>query len=233
MRKPYHSQTPRQIPSRAQDALSEDQLEALLDAVNTRYPSGQRNLALLLVMADAGLRVAEAVGLETQDLITEAGQLTHMKIRHGKRGKQGRIALTPRTAAKLARWLRTRAELGIGRGAIFCTISEGKAGGHWAEDGQALEPGRAVNTEYVRQLVHRLAWKAGIEGRVTPRTLRHTFATRLLRATGNLEIVRKALRHSDIQTTAGIYSHLVQEDVDRSIARLSEVAASRPRVGGS
>lgn len=101
--------------------------QALLDTVNTRYPTGQRNLALLLVMADAGLRVAEAVGLETQDLVTEAGQLTHLKIRHGKGGKQGRIALTPRAAAKLARGLQTREELGIGRVSIFCTISEGTA----------------------------------------------------------------------------------------------------------
>jgi len=94
-----------------------------------------------------------------------------------------------------------RSELGLGRGPLFCTISSGTAGGHWVQDGQALEPGRPISTEYVRQLVHRLARRAGIPTRVTPHTLRHTFATRLLRVTGKVELTRKALRHANIQTT--------------------------------
>ena len=51
--------------------------------------------------------------------------------------------------------------------------------------------------------------------------MRHTFATRLLRATGNLEIVRKALGHASVATTADTYAHLVQDDVDRGIRSLS------------
>ncbi len=66
----------------------------------------------------------------------------------------------------------------------------------------------------------RLALKAGIERNISPYTLRHTFATRFLQATGNLELTRKALRHARIQTTAEIYSHLVQEDVDNGISQL-------------
>jgi site-specific recombinase XerD len=65
-----------------------------------------------------------------------------------------------------------------------------------------------------------MADRAGIESRVTPHTLTHTFATRLLRTTGNLELTRKAPRHSHIQTTVATYAHLVQEDVDRGIRQL-------------
>jgi site-specific recombinase XerD len=211
---------PQQVSSRAQDALTEEQLDALLDAVNARYPSGKRNLALLLVMADAGLRVSEAVSLKTTDLVVEGGQYTHVNIRRGKGGKPGPVALTVRAAAKLGAWLTARATMGFGKGYVFCTISKGTAGGHWADEGQALEPGRPLSTEYVRQLVRRMADRAGIESRVTPHTLRHTFVTRLLRTTGNLELTRKALRHSHIQTTVATYAHLVQEDVDRGIRRL-------------
>ena len=103
---------------------------------------------------------------------------------------------------------------------MFCTISQDKAGGYFAGESQKLEPGKSVSTNYVRQLVKRLAEKAGIEKNVSPHTLRHTFATRLLRATGNLELTRKALRHARIQTTAKIYSHLVEEDVDNGISQL-------------
>jgi len=73
----------------------------------------------------------------------------------------------------------------------------------------------------VRQLAHRVAQRAGIATRVTPRALRHTFATRLLRVTGNVELTRKALRHASIQTTIEAYAHLVQEDVDRGIRLLA------------
>ena len=207
--------------SRAQDALTEEQLDALLGAVNARTKTGKRNQALLFVMADGGLRVSEATALHTTDVVTVSGQYTHVDIRHGKGGRPGRVALTGRAAEATAAWLDARATLGLGHGPLFCTISTGTAGGHWARDGQTLDPGRPVSTEYVRQLVHRLAQRAGIATRVTPHTLRHTFATRLLRVTGNVELTRKALRHANVQTTIETYAHLVQEDVDRGIRLLT------------
>jgi site-specific recombinase XerD len=74
--------------------------------------------------------------------------------------------------------------------------------------GKGGKPGRPISTEYVRQLVHRLALGAGIATRVTPHTLSHTFATRLLRVTGNVELTRKALRHANIHATAETYARL-------------------------
>jgi len=55
---------------------------------------------------------------------------------------------------------------------------------------------------------------------VTPHTLRHTFATHLLRATGNLKLVQQALRHSDVTTTARVYSHLTGNDVAEAVRAL-------------
>jgi len=220
---------PQRASSRARDALTEEQL----DAVNARYPSGKRNLALLLAMGDAGLRVSEAVSLKTTDLVVEGGQYTHVNIRPGKGGKPGRLALTVRAAARLGAWLAARAKIGFGKGHVLCTVSEGTAGGHWADDGQRLQPGRPVSTEYVRQLVRRTADRSGIESRVTPHTLRHTCATRLLRTTGDLELTRQARRHSHIQTTVATYAHPVQEDVDRGIRRLPGNGTVDPRRKGA
>ena len=207
--------------SRAQDALTEEQLDALLGVVSIHTATGKRNLALMLVMADAGLRVSEATGLRTTDVVSLGDEPTHVDIRYGKGGRPGRVALTARAADAVGAWIDTRGALGLRLGPLFCTISSGTAGGHWARDGQALEPGRPVSTEYARQLVHRLARRAGIATRVTPHTLRHTFATRLLRVTGNVELTRKALRHANIQTTIETYAHLVQEDVDRGVRMLA------------
>ena len=194
--------------SRAHDALTEEQFDSLLGAVNAHTATGKRNLALLLVMADVGVRVSEATGLQTTDVIVRSDQPTHVDIRRGKGGRPGRVALTRRAADAVGSWLVARQALGLGHGPLLCTISSGTAGGHRARDGQTLEPGRPISTEYVRQLVHRLARRAGIPTRVTPHTLRHTFATRLLRVTGNVELTRKALRHANIQTTIETYARL-------------------------
>lgn len=53
----------------AQDALTEEELEAFLKAVSKRGPSGKRNLAMLTLMADSGLRLGEALALQTAELI--------------------------------------------------------------------------------------------------------------------------------------------------------------------
>ena len=79
-----------------------------------------------------------------------------------------------------------------------------------------------MKAEYVRQLLARLADQAGIEERVTPHTLRHTFATHLLRETGNLKLVQQALGHEDASTTARIYSHLKGNDVDEAVRALRD-----------
>ena len=216
---------------RAQEALTVEQLEALLDAVSTRGASGKRNLALLTLLADSGLRIGEALALETRDLVTEAGQIMAVKIRNGKGGKQANVAVGRRAAGRIASWMKEREALEIGSGALFCTISRGRrvhpAGGANGFDGahlteSELVPGQPVKAEYVRQLLARLADQAGIEERVTPHTLRHTFATHLLRETGNLKLVQQALGHEDASTTARIYSHLKGNDVDEAVRALRD-----------
>lgn len=216
--------------SRAQDALTEEELEALLAAVETRSPTGKRNLALLTLMADTGLRIGEALALHTGDVVREAGQIMGVKVRAGKGGRPAELAMSRRAAARLAAWLAARENLGLGAGPIFCTVSRGqRARGRTSSEGFTvgtevvrLEPGKPLAPEYVRQFLTRLAQRAGIERRVTPHTLRHTFATHLLRATGNLKLVQQALRHADVTTTARVYSHLQAKDVAEAVRALRD-----------
>jgi len=216
--------------SNAQDALTEEELESLLAAIETRSPTGGRNLALLTAMADTGLRIGEALALQTRDLVTDGGQIVAVKVRNGKGGKAANVTVGQRAAVRLARWLEAREKLGIGGGPVFCTISKGsRARGRATSEGFAegteiveLRPGKAISDRYVRQVVTRLAERAGLEGRVTPHTLRHTFATHLLRKEGSLKIVQQALRHKDVSTTARVYSHLTDDDVAEAVRGLRE-----------
>lgn len=217
--------------ARAQDALTQEQLEAMLDAVDTRSPSGKRNLALVTLLGDLGLRVGEALALETRDLVTEAGQLVEIKLRSRKRKAQGQVMPLPRrTAVRLAKWMQAREKLGIGAGAVFCTISEGTRV-HPTQDGEGfsgemttttLQPGKPLSDSYVRQLVARLAQRAEIDQRVTPHTLRHTLATILLRNGANLKVVQETLGHASIDTTARIYSHVTSNDVRNALEKLHD-----------
>jgi len=219
--------------AQAQDALTQEQMECLLDSINTRSPSGKRNLALLTLLGDLGLRIGEALGLEMRDLVSEHGQLMEIKLRKRKAKDGGQtLELPRRTAARLAAWLEARGELGIDdRGPVFCTISRGKrVHPTQDQDGFAegettvteLRPGKALSDSYARQLVARLAERAGIAQRVTPHTLRHTAATLMLRNGTDLRIVQELLGHSSMQTTAKIYSHVTGPDVRDAVERLHE-----------
>jgi len=75
-----------------------------LAAVNARALTGRRNGALLLTMADAGLRVSEAPALQTTDPITEGGQYTLVNIRRGRGAEPGEVAPAMRAAAKSGAW---------------------------------------------------------------------------------------------------------------------------------
>jgi hypothetical protein len=117
--------------------------------------------------------------------------------------------------------MEARAGLGVAEGPVFCTISQGHRDAGFAGDGDLVR-GRDLDQRYVRDLVVRVAQRAGITGRVTPHTLRHTFATHLLRQTGNLELTRKALRHARVTTTARVYAHLADRDVEEAVRGLHQ-----------
>jgi len=179
--------------------LSDEELTRLLGQVNPRYLTGKRNLALLTLMADTGLRVSEALGVDERDLEREGGQLTSVVVRNGKGGKAASMPLTNEAAAKLGKWLEDRAELGIEGGPVFCTITKGNRGSR-------------IKREYVWAVVKRLAAKAGIEKNVSPHVLRHTFAMRLVRSGRSVAQLRAAMRHSRITTTLDTYGNHAQEE---------------------
>jgi integrase/recombinase XerD len=214
--------------TRAQDAMTREELDRFLQAVPSNSPTGQRNLALLTVLADTGLRLQEALDLSTGDLRREHGGrvVTHAAV-IGKGGKPATVAVSTRAAARLYTWLEARAKLGIGSGLVFCTVSKGQATGLAAE-GAELQPGEPLNPRYVRELVQRTAQRAGIERRVTPHTLRHTFATHLLQEGASLEQTAKALRHSRTATTSEVYAHLQPADVDELVRNLHAEPESTP-----
>lgn len=173
------------------EVLTADEVYALMDACG-RGPAGTRNRALIVVLWRSGLRVGEALALERKDVDLKTGRIT---VLHGKGDKRRVVALDPGAAAILEHWERQRADLGLtGRHPYFCVISD-------------PTKGLRLNDAYVRSLFKRLAARAGIEKRVHPHGLRHTFAAHIGE---NLapHYVQRMLGHTSLAVTVRYLDHL-------------------------
>lgn len=175
----------RQVQQPVKD-LTARELGRLVRAVeNHRWGPGWlflRNVALIAVMARAGLRVGEAVALDMGDveLSTRSGWAT---VRQGKGLKERRVPLSLHARKGLDAYLEVRPEASTP--ALFLTKN-------W----------QRVSERSVQQMVESAAQRAGIEQTVTPHILRHTFATRFLEKGGDLATLRDILGHANVATTS-------------------------------
>jgi integrase len=149
------------------------------------------------LMLKTGLRAAEAVSLRPEHVDLMSGKLM---VREGKGAKDRTLWVCEELLGELREWMERRPE---------------------SEYLLPTKKGTKVDTSHLRRSVKRYAKKAEIEetGRVSPHTLRHTFATRLYRETGKIRTVQKALGHSDLSTTM-IYTHIVDEELETAMKGL-------------
>jgi integrase/recombinase XerD len=185
LRAPRKSQTLPQVLTRAEVAR-------LLAAPRGGDPGTLRDRALLELMYACGLRASEAIGLEMGDIDLQIGVLR-------ARGKGAKERLVP-----------------IGREAIAATrayVERGRPRLVGLRDEPRLlvnRRGGGLSRQGLYKIVQRHARDAGLEGRLSPHTLRHTFATHMLAGGCDLRSLQEMLGHADIATTQ-IYTHLSAE----------------------
>lgn len=141
---------------------------------------------ILTTLYAAGLRLSEGLRLQTSDL--DATRLT-LRVRRGKGAKEREVPLSPRLLAELREYWRTTR--------VASATS-------WLFPGQGDRPYSATN---VQKACHAAARLAGLRQRVTPHTLRHSYATGLLEAGVDLLTIQKLLGHASFATTL-IYLHV-------------------------
>lgn len=188
--------------------LRPDQVRALLDAPDTSDAQGLRDRALLEVLYGAGARVAEACSLDLGALDLPAAQVRLL----GKGRKERLVPVGEPAVDALDAYVRD------GRPDLLA----GRDGG--TTDAVFLNTeGRRLGTRDARTAVYRASEAAGL-GRVTPHTLRHSFATHLLDGGADLRSVQELLGHATMATTQR-YTHV-------SGARMrAAYAAAHPRAG--
>jgi len=191
---------PPRLGSPLPSVLTIDEIGQLLAQPRPDRPTGVRDRAMLETLYGSGLRVSELVTLEEAGVSWEGGFL-----RVTGKGSKGRLVPCSEPALTWLERYRDEARplLLHGRTArpLFVTTR-----------------GSGLSRQWIGKLVDRYARAAGIRPRVTPHTLRHSFATHLLDGGADLRFIQEMLGHTDISTTQ-IYTHLSREGLRAIVER--------------
>lgn len=176
------------LPERHIEALEGEEIERMLKATLHNKTSGIRDMAILLTLFSTGLRVSELCNLMRENINIERGEFS---IR-GKGSKIRIVFLNQTAKIALLKYLKTDTRT---TGPLFQSFSKNKG---------TIKP---LSRATIAQIVKKYALLAGIVKKVTPHTLRHSFATTLLKNGADLRAIQMMLGHSSITTTQ-IYTHL-------------------------
>ncbi|MFB6306615.1 MAG: site-specific tyrosine recombinase XerD [Flavobacteriales bacterium] len=195
---PRHS---RKLP----DTLSYEEINGLIAQIDLSSNEGERNRAIIETLYSSGLRVSELIALKISDLYLKDGFIRIV-------GKGNRERLVP-IGSMAAKYIQTYKD----RVRVHQNIEKEY------EDTLFLNRrGKGLSRVMIFNIIKDLASKAGINKKISPHTLRHSFATHLVEGGADLRAVQEMLGHASITTTE-IYTHL-----DRSYLR-SELMSYHPR----
>jgi len=182
------------IPRSLPRYLTLDEVDALLDAPDTATPEGLRDRAMLETLYATGLRVSELIGLRQEDIHLDAGYL----LCRGK-GRKERIVPLGRSATGWLRKYNSKARPELAR--------ESSSWLFLSRRGQ-------MTRQRFWQIIKARGVQAGIQRKISPHVVRHSFATHLLERGADLRSLQLMLGHADIGTTQ-IYTHVSRERLRR------------------
>ncbi len=180
--------TPRQE-KRVPSFLSEDEMTQFLDVPPSKKPLDLRDKAILELLYASGIRVSELVGINPEDV-----NLGERLVRVRGKGKKERLVPFGRMAGqRLAEYIRVRPGLVLDR---------------VGEKGLFLNyQGRRITPRSVERMVDKYIRRTAVKRKISPHSLRHSFATHLLSRGADLRVIQELLGHESLATTQK-YTHL-------------------------
>ena len=172
--------------------LTPTQVDRLLGAPDGRTPEGIRDRAMLTLMYASGLRASEVVTLRLENVDANAGFLYVL----GKGCKERVVPVADAALAALDEYIASARQTFLGK--------------RLSSDLFLSRRGKAITRQTLWNRIRRWSLAAGIEQRISPHTLRHSFASHLLAGGADLRAVQAMLGHADIATTQ-IYTHVTPD----------------------
>ena len=171
------------------EVLSSEEIDQLEHSIDLSKWEGHRNRAIIEVLFSCGLRVSELVNLKLSNLFLDE---QYIRV-FGKGSKERLVPISPKAIKELNLWFTDRNLMNIKPG---------------EEDYVFLNRrGHHLTRVMILIMIKRQAEEAGIKKTISPHTLRHSFATALLKGGASLRAIQDMLGHEDISTTE-IYTHI-------------------------
>ncbi len=178
--------------------LTTEEVDQLENAIDLSKWEGQRNKAIIEVLFSCGLRVSELVNLKLSNLFEEEKFVRIL----GKGNKERLVPISQKALDELHAWYGDRNKMNIKPG---------------EEDYVFLNRrGAHLTRTMILIMIKQYAIMAGITKTISPHTLRHSFATALLKGGADLRVIQAMLGHEDIGTTE-VYTHLEDSDLRKAI----------------
>ena len=181
----------RQLP----DILSTQEIDRIIASIDSSSVKGLRDQAMLEVLYSCGLRVSELTSLRFQDLFFGEGYIRVI----GKGDKQRIVPISSIARERIQRYLDKRPNGGSNQEIVFLNNRGGQ-----------------LTRVMIFTILKEAARRAGINKRISPHTLRHSFATHLLEGGASIRQVQEMLGHESILTTE-IYTHLDSSHLRRTV----------------
>ena len=182
-------ETPR-IGRKLPDTLSENEIDQLIAAIDLSKPYGERNRAILEIIYGCGLRVSEAITLKISDLFFEEGFIRIL-------GKGNKERFVP-----IHKQIQKYVQLYINEVRNHLAIEK-----QYEDTLFISKRGKILSRQMIFIILKNLAIHINLEKKVSPHTLRHSFATHLLKRGADLRAIQQMLGHESITTTE-VYVHL-------------------------
>ena len=178
-----------QVGEHLPEVLTTEEVDRMEAAIDLSKWEGQRNRAIIEVLFSCGLRVSELVGLRFSDVFADEKFLRIV----GKGNKERLVPISDTALHEIKLWLYDRNLMKVKPGEQEYVFLN-RRGAH-------------LTRTMILIMIKRTAEEAGITKTVSPHTLRHSFATALLRGGANLRAIQEMLGHEHIKTTQ-IYTHI-------------------------
>ena len=171
------------------EVLSLEEIDAMINAIPREKDEALRNETIIEMLYGSGLRVSELINLRLSRINFEEGYM----LIEGKGNKERVVPVSPRAMDLVNLWLEQRAMLNIADDASDILFLNRR--------------GKRLTRVMIFYIVRDLAERAGINRKISPHTLRHSFATHLLEGGANLRSIQELLGHESLTTTE-LYVHL-------------------------